>query len=147
MTTSLEVLFHRELDRLVEEIEAFKEDPNMWKTPDGIANSSGNLVLHLVGNLNHFVGSQLGNTGYVRNRKAEFADKGISREVMISEVVALKPMISKVLQSLNPQVLKKDYPLEFLGAKKSVEGILIHLYGHLNYHLGQINYLRRLLEG
>lgn len=49
-------------------------DAERWTRPMDPANSIGHLVLHLTGNLHHFVGGQLGKTGYVRDREKEFTE-------------------------------------------------------------------------
>lgn len=147
MTNAFLELFLRDIERLISEVEAFKQEENLWKNVTGVVNTSGNLTLHLIGNLNHFVGAQIGNTGYIRNREAEFTSINIPKSEMLENLKALIPMLSKVISGISEEELKMEHPKEFLGGKKSTEWVLMHLYGHLNYHLGQINYLRRVLEG
>jgi len=146
MTTSLIILYKRELNRLKNEISAYSNDAIFWKIDNDIKNSGGNLAIHIIGNLNHFVGATLGNTDYIRHRDREFNDKDVSRELIIEQINALKITIEKVISSLNQKDLEKKYPIEVFGKPMTTEYFLIHLYGHLNYHLGQINYHRRLLD-
>jgi len=146
MTTSLIILFKRELNRLKEEISAYSDDAIFWKIENDIKNSGGNLTIHLIGNLNHFIGATLGNSGYIRQRKNEFNDKDIPRKLIIDQINALKITIEKVLSLLSQDDLNNPYPIEVFGKPMTIEYFLIHLYGHLNYHLGQINYHRRLIE-
>ncbi|PKV75111.1 DinB family protein [Pontibacter ramchanderi] len=146
MTTELRTLFERELDRLTEEIRAFEQEESLWKTEGQISNTAGNLCLHLVGNLNTYIGAILGQSGYIRNREAEFNLRNLPRKELLEQIADVKEIVSHTLGSIVPEQLQETYPQEVLGFDTTVGYFLIHLYGHLNYHLGQINYLRRMLE-
>ena len=145
MNNFLSEIFERELLKLKEELTNFKDEANIWKTTNGVSNSAGNLALHLMGNLNHFIGALLGNTGYVRKRDEEFSQKNIPREEMLANIDKVIAMVPGVLNSLSAEQLQQDFPFEVFG-KRPTEFYLLHFYGHLSYHLGQINYLRRILE-
>lgn len=132
----------RDLDRLIENLRETPEE-ELWKVPDGVTNSCGVLVQHLVGNLNHFIGEGLGQIGYVRQRKQEFVSTEAPKEELIQSVEDLKNTLDNVFDTLEEGDLNASYPME-LSFEASTGGFLIHLYGHLNYHLGQINYLRRI---
>jgi hypothetical protein len=142
---NITVFYERDLDKLIEEINLYKNENDIWKTKEGINNSAGNLMLHLVGNLNHFIGKTLGNSDYVRKRDEEFSLKNIPREKLISDLNSLKETIKNTLPKLSDEDLKKDFPLKIRDETFSTENMLIYLLAHLNYHLGQVNYLRRLL--
>ncbi|NIF05776.1 DinB family protein [Chryseobacterium sp. Tr-659] len=146
ITESLKSLYNRDLNKLKTEIEAYQNEENLWKIDKNIANSAGNLVLHLVGNLNHFIGTHLGNTSYVRQRDLEFSLKDIPRAELIEKVEATIAMIDSVLPQLSEEDLKKEYPLVVFESTMTTDYFLIHLVAHLDYHLGQINYHRRLLD-
>ena len=146
ITESLRSLYNRDLNKLKTEIEAYQNEENLWKIDKNIANSAGNLVLHLVGNLNHFIGTHLGNTGYVRQRDLEFSLKDVPRAELIEKVEATIAMIDSVLPQLSEEDLKKEYPLVVFESSMTTDYFLIHLVAHLDYHLGQINYHRRLLD-
>ena len=146
ITESLRSLYSRDLNKLKAEIEAYQNEENLWKTDKNIANSAGNLTLHLVGNLNHFIGTHLGNTGYVRQRDLEFSSKNIPQAELIEKVKATAAMIDSVLSQLSDEDLKKEYPLVVFESAMTTDYFLIHLLAHLDYHLGQINYHRRLLD-
>lgn len=145
-TESLNQLFERDLNLLAREISSFHNEEHLWKVRDGISNSAGNLTLHLCGNLKHFIGAILGNTGYVRQREAEFSSKNIPVEELIRNVEGTRDVVLSVLRTLQPADLEKTYPVSLWDKTFSTAYFLIHLHSHLNYHLGQINYLRRLLE-
>jgi len=142
---NLVTFFENDLDKLSTEISLFKDDASVWKTKEGITNSAGNLALHLVGNLNHFIGKTLGNTGYVRNRDEEFSLKNIPRERLVSDISDLKDTIKNTLPKLSAEELQKDFPLKIRDEVYSTQNMLIYLLAHLNYHLGQVNYLRRMM--
>ncbi len=137
--------FERDLDKLIEEINLFKKESDIWKTKEGINNSAGNLVMHLLGNLNHFIGTTLAKTDFVRKRDEEFSVKNIPREKIVSDLYELKETIKKTLPQLSQEDLKKDFPLQIREQTFSTEDMLTFLLAHLNYHLGQINYLRRMM--
>ncbi|TSD63350.1 DinB family protein [Inquilinus sp. KBS0705] len=145
MNTDLSELFERDLLRLRDEITNFKVEDNLWRKPNGISNAAGNLALHLCGNLNTYVGDLLGNSGYVRNRDLEFSASGVPRHEIVSAIIAVAEVVKVTLTNLPQQQLEDTFPLDFLGTK-STTFYLLQLYGHLNYHLGQVNYLRRILE-
>ena len=143
---SLIDLYARDLDKLIIELNAFNNEVNLWVTQGAISNSAGNLTLHLIGNLNHFIGAIIGRTGYVRNREREFSDKDVPRDQLISSVNETKKVVLSSLQKFDEAQLKSTYPMQVFGYDMTYEYFLIHLFSHLNYHLGQINYLRRLLD-
>jgi uncharacterized damage-inducible protein DinB len=143
---SLIALYTRDLNKLKEELSLYKNEGTIWKTAPGISNSTGNLTLHLIGNLNHFIGATLGGSDYVRDRDAEFAEKYIPRHTLIDNIDATIGVIIDVLGSLSNSDLDKEFPLAIQNKKSSTGNMLIHLFGHLSYHLGQINYHRRLLD-
>lgn len=144
-TDALEKCFRRDLQRLQAELAAYPSEEDLWRLGGEISNCAGNLSLHLIGNLNHFIGTRLGGTAYKRNRPAEFSGKNVPRSKMLDDVQELLVMIPAVLRKLTVAELESDYPEDVFGGKMTTAYFLIHLAGHLNYHLGQINYHRRLL--
>lgn len=146
MNNSLIELFNRDIDRLKTEISAYNNEETLWKIDKNITNSGGNLALHLIGNLNHFIGAVLGNSGYLRQRDNEFNDKHIPRKQLLEELDQVKIMLKKTISTLKDIDFNKTYPVNIRKEGMTTQQFLIHLYGHLNYHLGQINYHRRLLD-
>ena len=143
---TLRSLFKRDLTKLKEEIELYHTDSAIWAVEGGIANSAGNLCLHLIGNLNTFIGAVLGNTGYIRQRELEFSLKDIPRHELINKIENTIDMIDEVLINLKEEQFDAEYPIIVFESKMSTEYFLIHLATHLSYHLGQVNYHRRLLD-
>ncbi|MDY7395323.1 DinB family protein [Aureibaculum sp. 2210JD6-5] len=146
MNKELTELFARDLDRLKNEFENYSSDDNLWIIEQNVSNSGGNLGLHLIGNLNHFVGAILGNTNYIRERDKEFSDKNVPLNQILSKIDETKQMVIKVIGALSENELDKIYPINIRKEGMTTRQFLFHLYGHLNYHLGQINYHRRLLD-
>ena len=139
-------LFERDLQKLKTEINLYKDEDNLWVIKEGISNSAGNLCLHLIGNLNHFIGATLGNTGYVRHRDDEFNLKNIPRQDLIINIDNCMLIVSNTFSKLTAADMEKEFPVEKHGTIVSTMQMLLHLFGHLSYHLGQINYHRRLLD-
>ena len=142
--TLLEI-FERDLNKLKTEINLYKDEDGIWVVKEGIGNSGGNLCLHLLGNLNHFIGATLGHTGYVRHRDEEFSLKNIPRADLVTNIENCLLIVKNTLSKLVPEDFEKTFPLEVFGKPATTGFILIHLSTHLAYHLGQINYHRRLL--
>lgn len=143
---TFEALFQRELDKLKQEIASYTDEKSLWVVEQQIANSAGNLCLHLIGNLNAFIGATLGKTGYIRQRAQEFSTKDVPRDVLIKQIEATKQTVAQTLQQLAPTTLSEPYPLEVFGEPMTTHFFLAHLVAHLTYHLGQINYHRRMLD-
>ena len=141
----LSELYERDLNKLREEIEQFTNEDDLWTTSGGITNSAGNLCQHLTGNLRHFFGSVLGGSGYVRDRDAEFAAKGTTKADLIADIDAAAASVKDTLAKLTDDDFAKTYPIEVFGHPMTTGHFLVHLATHFNYHLGQINYHRRLL--
>jgi len=146
MIEILNEIFQRELQKLNLEIESFKEEGLLLKVSGELKNSAGNLCLHLCGNLQHFIGAELGKTGYVRNRDSEFSLKNIPKAKLLDEIRLTKETVTASLHLFSETDLEKIYPQNILGKDVTVAYFLIHLLSHLDYHLGQINYLRRILS-
>jgi len=143
---TLKTIFTRDLLKLKTEIELYKNEKNLWRTDKAISNSAGNLCLHLIGNLNNYIGKELGNTGYVRNRELEFSLKDIPTAELINKIDDTIAVVQVSLNTMKEDDLNKEYPLLVFDKKTSTEYFLVHLVAHLSYHLGQINYHRRLLD-
>ena len=146
LQTILTDLFERDLTKLRQEIEQYSDEADLWKKSGDIPNSAGNLCLHLCGNIRHFIGATLGNSGYVRDRDSEFSQTDISRAVLFGEIDATLTDVKATLAGLSDETLASNYPIEVFGnGTFRTDWFLVHLATHLNYHLGQIDYHRRIL--
>lgn len=138
-------LFERDLLQLKEQIRLYGNESDLWVVKADISNSAGNLCLHLIGNLNHFIGAVLGETGYIRDRDFEFAAKDVPRALLLSRIDETMEVVKNTLQQLPDDCFEDNFPVEKRGQIVKTDHMLVHLYGHLSYHLGQINYHRRLI--
>ena len=147
LATELAALFARDLHRLRQELQAFPDDAAVWATAPGVTNSAGSLTLHLEGNLREYVGRQLGGRAYFRNRPAEFSIRNVPLETLVTRAAELLRDIPPVIGALTVAGLDAAYPEAVFGAPLTSRQFLVHLHGHLNYHLGQIDFLRRVTTG
>jgi hypothetical protein len=136
-TESLIQIFDRDLLKLEEEISLYPTEESVWRVSENIKNSGGNLQ--------HYIGAILGNTDYQRNRDLEFSATGISRKIVIGEVSKTRAVVKTVLTNIDAITLESVYPVEVFAYSMTTTYFLIHLVAHLSYHLGQVNYHRRLL--
>jgi uncharacterized damage-inducible protein DinB len=140
-------LLTRELEAFAREVELFPDDETLWKTLPGVANSAGNLALHVCGNLKHFIGAVLGGTGYVRDRPAEFGARAGRREDVAGQLRETAGVVTEVLARVPERALSAPYPEPHDGVQLPCGRFLLHLSVHLAFHLGQAGYLRRSLTG
>lgn len=146
MIETLKTIFLRDLEKLKAEIKLYKDEQRIWQVEESISNSAGNLCLHLVGNLNDYIGAGLAKTNYVRQRDLEFSLKDIPKAALIKMIEATMLVVENALDNLSEDQLKNDFPILIWEKPTSITCTLIHLATHLNYHLGQINYHRRLID-
>lgn len=139
------ILLARDLRALAREVDAYPNDELVWRTVPGISNSAGTLVLHVAGNLEHFIGAVLGRTGYVRDRDAEFSTRDLTRAELRGRIEAATKSVDATLAQLAPEQCEAEYPVPIGGRKVGTAAFLVHLATHLAYHLGQIDYHRRML--
>jgi hypothetical protein len=137
----------RDLESLAGQIARYPDDASLWRTGGTTKNAAGTLALHLVGNLRHYVGGVLGGSSYVRDREAEFSTRGVGREQLLARIRACRAEVVPILESLGEDALAAPYPGELppsmTGA--TTHRFLLHLAGHFMWHLGQVDYHRRLL--
>jgi uncharacterized damage-inducible protein DinB len=147
LANELSALFARDIERLIQELRAFPDTAAVWTTAPGVTNAAGTLALHLEGNLREYIGRQLGQIAYTRQRPLEFSARGVEQTELIARLEAVKEMVPRVLQGLSRSQLDAHYPEAIYGKPITTRQFLIHLLGHLSYHLGQVDYLRRFTTG
>jgi len=145
LTENLAVLFERDIEKVRKEISSYADENKLWLTAPHISNSAGNLCLHLLGNLQHYIGGVLGNSGYVRNRPEEFSQKNVPVKDMVLQLNHTSAIVTQTLRSLTADQLSAEYPEQVFDYSMTVQYFMLHLLAHLNYHLGQINYHRRMM--
>src|SRR6267378_2473772 len=147
LTTWIAAIMSRDLRALRREIEAYADERDLWRVAPGISNCGGTLALHLAGNIQFFLGTVLGATGYVRDRDAEFGRRDVPRAELLREIDAALAAVAQTMDLLRDQDLAKPYPQAVGGVKLATGDLLLHLPAHFTYHLGQVDYHRRLLTG
>ncbi len=138
-------LFVKYLDNLRKEISSYKNESDIWKLGGNISNTPGNLCLHLCGNLQHYFGALIGKSGYIRNRDLEFSRKNVPREELLGEIENAIKAVSAVFDKIDEQDLSKPFADNTFGENAANGDAILHCAIHFGYHLGQINYHRRIL--
>lgn len=147
MSSAIAAILERDLSTLRREVEAYPEERALWNEVPGLTNVAGTLVLHLAGNLQHYFGARLGRTGYVRDRAAEFARRDVSRAELLREIEAAREAVKAGMARLTESQLEAEFP-ESIGGSRLITGeYLLHLTTHFAYHLGQVDYHRRVVTG
>jgi hypothetical protein len=144
VTTTVAAMLSRELRALERELEAYPDEAQIWHVHPALPNTAGTLALHAAGNLLHFIGAVLGGTGYVRDRDAEFSRRGVSRAELLSGLRTAREVIGAALQGLPESRLMEWYPLPVANRRVRTGEFLLHLTAHLAYHVGQVDYHRRI---
>jgi Protein of unknown function (DUF1572) len=143
----LKVLYLREIATLERELDLYPDDTSVWKELPGLPNPAGNLMLHLAGSLQHFFGATLGKTLYQRNREAEFTKRNVPRSDLKQELSKARQGVIAAFDNLTEDSLRQVFPVHFADAPFSTRLTLLQFLSHLAYHLGQIDYHRRVVTG
>lgn len=151
MLNELRAVLVRDLDAAARAVEAYPSDDALWRIVPGITNPGGALARHLAGNLRHFIGVVLGKGTYVRDRDAEFAARGLTRAVVAEELRAGAREVDAAMQRLSARprgeveaLLSAPFPVLVLGKQFTTAQFLTHLVAHFGYHVGQLDYHRRM---
>ena len=147
LSSELTRFFLRELACLRRELEAYPDEDLIWHVPSGAPNSSGTLALHLSGNIQHYIGAILGGNDYARDRDAEFTTRGLSRADLLDHVAAAERTVSAILPQIHDSSLTEPFSEPMRGVTLSKREAFLHVAMHLAYHIGQVDYHRRLVTG
>jgi hypothetical protein len=147
LVNEFKTILLRDIAGVERELELYPDDASVWKTVPGLPNSAGNLILHLSGNLQHFFGAALGNTGYVRDREAEFTRKDVPRSELRKELENARRAVLAAFNNLTERKLDEAHPVKITDTAFSNRLAVLQLITHLAYHLGQIDYHRRMVTG
>ncbi len=145
--SDIRLVLLRDLASLRQELEAYPDESQLWALPPGVSNSAGTLALHCAGNLRHFIGACLDGTGFVRERDSEFQRRDVPSAELLAGLDAAVEVVERVLEGLDPARLDEDFPSDFKGRTIPTGRFLLHLATHLAYHLGQVDYHRRVVTG
>jgi hypothetical protein len=137
----------RDLRALRREIEAYPDERDLWRVLPGVTNPGGTLALHLAGNVQYYIGAVLGTTGYVRDRAAEFSRRDVPRSEVLAQIDAAIAAAERTLPTLSDATLRAENPVAVAGHTFVTGEWLVHLAVHIGYHLGQVDYHRRIVTG
>jgi uncharacterized damage-inducible protein DinB len=140
-------IFDRDLQTLAREVEAYADERDLWRLPPGVSNSAGTLALHLAGNVQHYLGAVFGGTGYRRDRPAEFAERDVPRAELLRHIEAARAAVRAAAARADEEQLTGDFREVVGGVRVNAGEYLVHLISHFTYHLGQIDYHRRIITG
>jgi hypothetical protein len=132
---------YKKLAGVVRDLATPLNEDQFWAKPFAFGNSFGNLTLHLTGNLNYYIGAQIANTGYVRDRPLEFSDatRPPKNDVLnkFDEAIA---MVVATIANQRAEDWMKEYSGTGADARDRFEMIL-QCATHLHHHIGQMMYL------
>lgn len=147
LVAAVAAILDRELQALAREVAAYPDERTLWQTAPGIPNSGGTLAVHLAGNIRHYLGAKLGGTGYVRDRTAEFTSRNVPRATMLAQIEEARAAVRAAAARTPDQRLEEDFPEVIAGVRVTTGEFLVHLVSHFAYHLGQLDYHRRVVTG
>lgn len=139
-------VYLRDLETAAREVEAYASDESLWARIPGLANSGGTLARHLAGNMRHFIGHLLGGSGYVRDREAEFSGTSMPRAAVAAELRSAAAEVDAAIDRFPPDQLAAPFPVTIANVQLTTERAMMHFVAHLAYHLGQIDYHRRMQD-
>ena len=140
-------IFDRDLRALARQLDAYPDERDLWQVPPGVLNSAGTLALHLTGNVQHYLGAVFGGTGYRRDRAAEFAERGVPRAELHRRIEAARAAVQSAAGRAGDVPLAGDFAEVVGGVRVAAGEYLVHLATHFAYHLGQVDYHRRMVTG
>ena len=147
LVAAVAAILDRDLQTLAREVSAYPDERALWDMPPGFPNSAGTLALHLAGNVRHYFGARLGATGYVRDRPAEFASRDVPRATILALIEEARAAVSAAAARTTPDRLEHDFPEVVGGVRVATGEYMIHLVSHFAFHLGQLDYHRRVVTG
>jgi len=117
-------------------------EEQFWKKPYSYGNSFGHLTLHLIGNLNYYIGTQIANTGYVRDREREFTESNPRpKQEVLQQLDVTISMVVKTLEAQTAETWSQEYQATGAEYTKDRFGIFLRCASHFHHHLGQMIYL------
>lgn len=141
----LKAMYLREIATLERELALYPDDASVWAALPGVPNPAGTLFLHLAGSLQHFFGAALGKSGYVRDRAAEFSKRDVPKSELEQELANARQSVIAGFAALTEDRLEETFPVRFADDSFSTQLTLLQFSSHLAYHLGQIDYHRRVV--
>ena len=125
----------------VRELAAPLANEKFWQKPYPYGNSFGHLVLHLTGNLNYYIGAQIAQTGYVRDRPREFNDPNPpSKDEALKRFDTAVAMVVKTIQEQSSDDWSAPYTATGASAQNRLD-MVVQCAAHMQHHIGQMIYL------
>ncbi len=145
LSSVLRVEFTKNASR-IHDLAASLTNAQFWAKPLPFGNSIGHLVLHLTGNLNYYIGTQIANTGYVRERPREFSDPTPpTEEEALKKFEEAIAMVVDTVQAQSADDWSAEYSGMGVDARNRLE-IVMQCVAHMQHHIGQMIYLKYELE-
>ncbi len=136
--------YYQHLGNRVERFARAVPPDKLWVKPFAFGNSVGNLVLHLTGNLNHYIGALVAGTGYVRDRPREFTDPGPHPPEQVLQ--RFRDAVALVVKTLQAQTAADlAVPVTEQPPAETRFGLFLMCASHINNHIGQMSYLVQAL--
>jgi uncharacterized damage-inducible protein DinB len=137
--------YFRHLASRVERAALAVPEDRLWIKPFSFGNSIGHLILHLTGNLNHYIGAIVAGTGYVRHREHEFTDsEQHPRDELLATFQQAVDMVVRTLESQDGASFAT--PVAEQPPIQTRFGLFLVCAAHLNNHIGQMSYLVQALQ-
>ena len=114
----------------------------IWARPYPYGNSVGHLLLHLTGNLNYYIGTQIAGTGYIRHRELEFTDaQKKSKDRVLADFDSTIDMVVDTIRKQSPEDWTKPYSGDREPFAKDRFTAVFCCAAHAYHHVGQLVYL------
>jgi len=145
-TTAAELaLYFRHMAARVEKAARSITDEQLWIKPFPFGNSIGHLILHLTGNLNHYIGALVAGSGYVRNREHEFIDPAHPpSDELLARFLETVDMVVRTLEAQDDSSFLT--PVAAQAPIQTRLGLFLVCAAHMNNHIGQMSYLVQALR-
>ncbi|HZS08209.1 MAG TPA: DinB family protein [Blastocatellia bacterium] len=139
---------YRDFAGRVHALAAQLSEEQFWIRPYDYGNSFGHLTLHLIGNLNYYIGTQIAGTGYVRDREREFTETNFpSKEDVLRQLDEAVELVIATLREQTADTWANEY--EAVGVSDFIKdrfGIFLRCAAHFHHHIGQMIYLVKELS-
>ena len=136
---------YRDFARRVHALSEKLSEEQFWTKPYPYGNSFGHLTLHIIGNLNYYIGAEIVNTGYVRDREREFTeDSPPSKEEVLRRLAEAVDLVEATLETQTAETWSNAY--RAAGAADFVKdrfSIFLSCAAHFHHHIGQMVYLAK----
>jgi|ERR1700676_3729095 uncharacterized damage-inducible protein DinB len=129
---------HKWVDPLTQE--------QFWRNPFTYGNSVGHLILHMTGNLSYYIGAQVAETVYNRNRDREFTEtENPAKAKVMRAFDQTIAMVVATIRKQKPEDWTAAYSAELEPEAAERFMIFLRCAGHAYHHVGQLIFLSKEL--